>query len=326
MNARALSFEGHLEANLRAFDIRKDLLSVADLVELCFKDSLDADGKMYIRQMRRTAQSSKLLTMAIATSLSSEMPPGGFVWTEGQELVGNLSLIPVIAFGLRRYLIANVAVHPNHRRKGIASQLTSAALIKADKSGADEIWLQADKDNQAAQILYTQLGFVEKAQRTTWQTKASQVNSQAIDAQINVRHPRAEDWPQQLEWLKSNYPEHVQWNLPLNFKQFQPGFLGSVRRLLGDRQSRQWAATRGKQLLGILSWQSSSLQADRLWLASSEKNEAEALTALLANAHSKLRMGRSLLLNYPAYRGEDQFRKLGFSPMRNLVWMKYQDK
>ncbi len=326
MSARALSLEGHSASKLRAFDMRKDLLAVADLVELCFQDSLDADGRMYIRQMRRTAQSNKLLNMAITTNLSSEMPPGGFVWAEGAQMLGNLSLIPVIAFGKRRYLIANVAVHPKHRRQGIASQLTLAAINKARKSGADEIWLQVDKDNEAAQMLYSQLGFEEKAQRITWQAKASPVNSLPIATNVKIRQPKAEDWPRQLEWLKVNYPEHIHWNLPLNFNQFQPGFLGTVRRLLGDRQSRQWAATLDSKLLGVLSWQSSTLHADRLWLATSEKNEAEAVEALLSHAHLKLRMGRSVLLNYPAEQGEDQFRKLGFSPMRKLAWMKFQKK
>jgi ribosomal protein S18 acetylase RimI-like enzyme len=326
MSARALSFQSHSKDNLRAFDIRKDLLHVADLVELCFKDSLDADGRMYIRQMRRTAQSSKLLTMAIATSLSSEMPPGGFVWAEDGALVGNLSLIPVTAFGKRRYLIANVAVHPDHRRKGIARKLTIAALNKANNSGDEEIWLQVDSENEAAYALYQQMGFEEKAQRITWQTTASPEMAASKAKGVNIRLPKAEDWPQQVDWLKSNYPDHIRWNLPLNFKQFRPGFFGSVQRLLGDRQSRQWAATRGKQLLGILSWQSSTLKADRLWMAANQENEAEALNALLSHAHNTLRMGRALLLNYPAHRGEDQFRNFSFTPMRKLVWMLLQDK
>lgn len=50
MSARALGLHAELKSNLRSFDMRRDLLAVADLVELCFKDSLDADGRMYIRQ------------------------------------------------------------------------------------------------------------------------------------------------------------------------------------------------------------------------------------------------------------------------------------
>lgn len=304
--------------------MRRDLMAVADLVELCFKDSLDEDGRMYIRQMRRTAQSNQMLALAISAASSSNLPPGGFVWEEAGQLIGNLSLIPVAAFGKRRYLIANVAVHPEHRRKGIASELTLAAIRKVRGSGADEIWLQVDNDNQAAQNLYGQMGFQEQARRITWQAKALPEIALNQLSSINVRLQRPTDWPQQLDWLKNSYPENVQWNLPLNFKQFQPGFLGSMQRLFGDRHSRQWAATRKGQLLGVLSWQSSTLHADRLWLASNAENEAEAILALLAHAHVNLRLGRGLLLNHPAQRGESQFREMGFKPMRHLLWMQFK--
>ena len=323
MSARALSLKFPNNKHLRAFNIRQDLLAVADLVELCFKDTLDADGRMYIRQMRRTAKSSHLLTLVSSSALSSNLPPGGFVWEESGELVGNLSLIPFVAMGKRRYLIANVAVAPDYRRMGIASELTIAALKKAKQQGADEIWLQADADNQAAQKLYSKMGFISQAQRITWQAKPSPDLGLEQQNSLHIRLQLASDWPQQIEWLKKVYPDNVRWNLPLNFKQFQPGFLATVQRLLGNQHSRQWAATKKGQLLGLLCWQSSSLQADRLWLAIDEKYEEETILDLLAHGHLNLRRGRGLLLNYPANRGESQFRAMGFRPMRQLIWMQY---
>lgn len=323
MSSRALSLNQQNKKYLRAFNVRQDLLAVADLVELCFKDTLDDDGRMYIRQMRQTAKSSHLLNIASSSALSGNMPPGGFVWEESGQLVGNLSLIPVLAMGKRRYLIANVAVAPEYRRLGIARELTLAALENAKRKGADEIWLQADANNQAAQKLYLQMGFIARAERITWQTKASPDLGLENKSSIHVRLQRPNDWPQQIEWLKANYPANVHWNLPLNFKQFQPGFLGSMQRLFGDQHSRQWAATKKGRVLGILSWQSSTLHADRLWLASNEKFEEEAILALLAHAHLNLRLGRGLLLNYPANRGESQFRAMGFEVMRHLIWMQY---
>ena len=136
MSAQALTVEKAHAAHLRPFDIRSDLSAVADLVELCFKDSLDADGRLYIRQMRRTAKSGHLLNLAAAAGGSSNTPPGGYVWVEADRLVGNLSLIPVFSQGVTRYLIANVAVHPDFRRKGIARALTQAALEKVENGYA----------------------------------------------------------------------------------------------------------------------------------------------------------------------------------------------
>lgn len=52
----------------------------------------------------------------------------GFVWEENGQIIGNLSLIPSTKGGRRVVVIANVAVHPDHRRRGIAHELTQRAL------------------------------------------------------------------------------------------------------------------------------------------------------------------------------------------------------
>ncbi len=42
--------------HLRPLDVQRDLLAVADLIELCFASTMDADGEQYLRQMRRAAR------------------------------------------------------------------------------------------------------------------------------------------------------------------------------------------------------------------------------------------------------------------------------
>jgi len=83
MNAHALSLPKTTPANLRPFDVRRDLLAVADLVELCFANSLDTDGRLYIRQMRQAAHSGGRLS---AWS-NQEAPLMGMVWVEGGYVV-----------------------------------------------------------------------------------------------------------------------------------------------------------------------------------------------------------------------------------------------
>ena len=82
-------------------------------------------------------------------------------------------------------------------------------------------------------------------------------------------------------------------------------------------------ANKGEELLAILTWQSSSMQSDRLWLATSADNEAEAMPALLAHAHRHLRKGRNLVLNYPADRGNSMFEEASFTHLRSLIWMQH---
>ena len=162
--------EGYLSnRELRPLNMQSDLAEVADLIELCFSDTLDRDGRQYIAQIRAAAKNPKILGFPeyLGNSLA------GFVWEEMGKIVGNISLIPVQALQQRAYLIANVAVHPEHRRKGIAKALTHAALDYIKSKKIHSVWLQVNSDNPAAIHLYQSMGFLERARRTTWHSSAS---------------------------------------------------------------------------------------------------------------------------------------------------------
>ena len=49
---------------LRPLNIVRDLPGVADLVEKCFADTMDAEGRNYIQQMRRAGQDNAFLRWA----------------------------------------------------------------------------------------------------------------------------------------------------------------------------------------------------------------------------------------------------------------------
>lgn len=316
MSAQAITLNQTAPRNLRAFDMRRDLLPVADLVELCFAGSLDADGRMYIRQMRQAARNSPLLMT------QADLPMAGYVWQEKDAVVGNLSLIPHRHRGQRMFLIANVAVHPEHRRRGIARALTQAALQDVQRRGAAPTWLQVDDTNPPAVNLYRGMGFVERMKRTSWRAIPN-ANLHIATSGINVRGRQTQDWKQQQLWLAGNYPEDVRWQLPLDLNLLQPGWRGALERALRERQVEQWSAVKSKDLLGVLSWQSSSLEADRLWLAAPQGAEEEAIPGLMQQAYAKLRLGRPLALNYPSGRAESAFAAAGFHAARRLIWMNY---
>ena len=50
------------DVHLRLMEPQRDLLQVADLIELCFTETLDSDGFQYLRQVRAMARSSKWMT------------------------------------------------------------------------------------------------------------------------------------------------------------------------------------------------------------------------------------------------------------------------
>jgi len=57
--------------------------------------------------------------------------------------------------------LLNLAVHPTHRRRGIARALLTAALEEARSQGADVVWLEVRPSNAAALALYQSFGFEE---------------------------------------------------------------------------------------------------------------------------------------------------------------------
>jgi hypothetical protein len=109
---------GQLSHNIRPFNTYSDLTAVADLIELCFAGSQDRDGKRYLQQMRDFARSTDWLIRIPMAPEWAGSPCIGYVCEENGELIGNVSLVPYRIKRKCYYMIANVAVHPDHDGAG----------------------------------------------------------------------------------------------------------------------------------------------------------------------------------------------------------------
>lgn len=332
MSTITKSLSSHQSAgHLRTFDVNHDLGRVADLVEQCFADTLDQDGQRYLQQMRSAARNPSYLRWASMVAERTAMPLSGYVWEEAGQIIGNLTLIPHISSGRRIYLIANVAVHPQFRRQGIAVKLTERAIQHARERGAQMVWLHVRAENQVAIHLYQSLGFLEKAGRTTWYLDRQNLMGNNLDGELLEqirkyshirfvpRHPT--DWRLQRTWLRQGYPKEIAWHLSLRLIALQPGLWGFLYRTLNSMWLRHWSAYQDQRLLGVLSWQPSHTYADHLWLAASASTEAEAITALLLYARQQLSSRKPLSLDYPAGLAEDAIQQAGFRAHQILIWM-----
>ena len=123
MASFTISARAEQHANLRPLSILRDLPAVADLIEMCFSSTMDNEGKRYVQDMRRAGKDNSFLQWANRAAESTSLPLTGYVWEENGRIVGNASLVPFRNNHQRVYLIANVAVHPEYRRKGIALSL-----------------------------------------------------------------------------------------------------------------------------------------------------------------------------------------------------------
>jgi ribosomal protein S18 acetylase RimI-like enzyme len=311
---------------LRPFDVLRDLNAVADLVELCFADTLDPDGERYLRQMRDAARSASFLRWASSVSDQASLPLSGYVWEEDARIVGNLSLIPFRYDRKRYFLIANVAVHPDYRRRGIARALTSTAMQHALLRKAAGTWLHVRDNNEAAVNLYLSLGFRERARRTTWHSITQSQGIVLPDGDLarsgfSIGSRRNIHWPQQREWLNALYPPLLTWHLPVNLGNMVPGIRGIVGSLLAGTQQRHFVATRGDRLLATVTWQSGQAYSDYLWLAVPPIVDHSAIQALLSYTRTHLPPRHPLTLDFPAGVAIPPIQAAGFSTHQTLIWM-----
>ncbi|HNB53938.1 MAG TPA: GNAT family N-acetyltransferase [Anaerolineales bacterium] len=322
MTVITLPYQPPAHPHLRRFDLRRDLGPVADLIELCFSETLDEDGRRYIRHMRATARRSVLLSWAAMAQDQVSAPYSGFVWEDDGRVVGNLSHFAMPARGKKIYLIANVAVHPDYRKRGIARALTEAALTYSEEKKVDATWLHVREENDPAHHLYQSLGFIERTRRTTWIAHSVPDVAPVLVGPM-VGHRRGEHWPQQAYWLDQVHPPALDWYLPFKRNTFRPGLMGFFHRLLEDTYLKQWAVTWQGQLLGTLTWQRTNGSTDRLWLATPPEYEDTAIPALLAYARWEFPARRKLSLEHPAGRGVEAFKTFGFTKEQTLIWMEH---
>ena len=328
MTSVPLPARSHTSEHVRPLNVLRDLPRVADLIELCFANSMDSEGKSYVRQMRRASRDVSFMRWASNAIESASMPLSGFVWEQDGRIIGNASLVPFRHKGKRIYLIANVATHPEPRRQGIARILTERAMHHARQRGGDELWLHVRADNPGAVQMYSELGFVERARHTTWRvnkeadlTTTDPSRSNQAQSLPTVTQRYARFWPQQLTWLNRLHPEELSWYRSTNWNRLKPGLRNWLYRIFIEFDLRQWAVQKDGRLQGVLIWMPATRNSP-LWLACPQNADTESITFLLRKAQRDLGFRQRLSLEHPAGLQELAIREAGFSIVRTLIWMR----
>lgn len=312
------SFDPHI----RPINIRSDLAEISDLIEVAFADQLDAEGRDYLRHIRQIARGIGGYILDGNTPETSQFPFHGYVWEENGRIIGNLTLIPVRKQSTPNYFIANVAVLPELRGRGIARQLTDRAISHVVAHKGRRIYLQVRTDNPIAQHIYKTSGFEEFTRRTNWVFSRRSASRPLRDPSIRVTRRLKMDWPQQKDWLNLLYPPEVAWNLPFSMERLKPNLWGEVLNFFKGFSSRCWAARQDGHLVGLATWESGITGSDYVWLATSPVWEDAAITALLPVLQSSLIQTQRLMINYPAGRAVDTFKACGMQELNTLIWMK----
>lgn len=252
------------------------------------------------------------------------IPFNGYVWVLDGRVIGNLSLIPMRSNKGKVFLIANVAVHPDHRRQGIAGSLTETAIADCLRSEAASVWLHVRADNVGAVALYRGMGFIERERRTNWRALSSEILV-APSEDMAIQPRKTTHWSQQEAWLKQLHPQRLDWYLPLKLNKLRPGLVGMFHRAMSGDLIQQWSAVRDGSLRGVAAWVKSHTHNERIWLAADPKDPelTAGILAILVHLRKEIPPDREINIEYPADLGAEAFQSAGFKPRQTLIWMEY---
>ena len=183
--------ESPTSSGLRPVNLRTDLVPLADLIELAFADTMDSSGRAAVREMRSLSHLGPGLSVLLGMNDLAQGVGLGFVWIENGRLVGNTSIYPANLPGGSTWIIANVAVHPDYRGRGIARQLVQASLDmirRRSRSRQVSAVLQVEADNAVAFHLYQRLGFVAGTLVDAVAAQQHDAHALALQRSVDLHH------------------------------------------------------------------------------------------------------------------------------------------
>jgi ribosomal protein S18 acetylase RimI-like enzyme len=210
---------------LRPVNLRTDLRPLADLIEIVFADAMDEGGRAAIREMRYLSHMgyglnliSRLNDLALGMSL-------GHVYIADGKLVGNVSIYPAgYPKGMgSAWIIANVGVHPDYQRRGIARQLLEASLDMIRERRGKHAILQVNYDNMGAQRLYAGLGFVYERAWRTWRRSSFIKQPPPTSYTHHITRLRTSEWQSEYRLAQRTRPNQrggLGWLTPLHKSYF----------------------------------------------------------------------------------------------------------
>ena len=208
LSARPVASSAIIPDGIRPVNLRTDLRPLAELIELVFADSMDGNGRSAIREMRYLSHMgyglnviSRLNDLALGISL-------GYVYLKDGKLVGNVSIYPAdYPGGIGNvWILANVGVHPEFQRRGIARELVEASLEMIRKRQGKQIILQVNYDNEAALRLYDRQGFVYERAWCVWR-RSGFISSPYAGAQdFHITRLRHDEWQSEYDLALASRP------------------------------------------------------------------------------------------------------------------------
>jgi GNAT superfamily N-acetyltransferase len=309
---------------LQPVNLVHHLSGMADLIELCFGAEMDATGRGMIREMQFLSRSGPFLRLLSAVPLGQPAWNQGYVWLEEGRVVGSVSTQRA-ALRSTTWLVANVAVHPEHRRRGIAWALMGATLDYIQSQGGAEALLQVDDDNLGAVELYRRLGFARVTTQTAWTRPARLPPPAHEPAALEVRLRAPHEWHDQFDLAALVRPEGLAWSHPMRPALFRPSPWKALEHFLSGQTEEHWVIRTQDRLAGGLVVRINGPDGDRLTLLVHPQFAGQVERPLLIRGLRRLGMRPwATRIEHSAAdeRTSETLRSLGFQAHRTLRWMR----
>ncbi|MFZ4826644.1 MAG: GNAT family N-acetyltransferase [Phototrophicaceae bacterium] len=317
---------------LRPINLSTDLGQLADLIEHAFRQTMDASGKAAIQEMRHLSKIGGGLRLFGGLNNLAQGISLGFVWVENHQIVGNVSIYPAPDLPSdmgRTYIIANVAVYPDCRGKGIASRLMEASLQHIHERGGRRILLQVDMDNNVAHHLYHKMGFRDERAWIQWRRRgmvAPVLDYPSHQHAFYLRRYRNKDWKQvyQLaQQVRSQRQGGIDWLRPCHPQTFLTPLTKQVTNFLNMIQVERLVLEdlSSQTLSGWLQFESQlALSTHQVTLMTTPQPQVASL--LLGNIVRRHTL-QTLQLNHPYDDAitSAELESLHFKPTRHLINM-----
>ena len=229
---------------VRPVNLKTDLAALADLIEVAFADSMDSSGRAAVREMRALSRFRDRLggdrgdERSGAGNRSRLRVDTG--WAACRKCVDLSSESSQRHVG-QVWIIANVAVQPEYRGRGIARQLMLTGLEairnrRGARGSPAAAILQVEENNVAARNLYDSLGFVTEGTWRQWRRSASARIPPPLDnGQVYITKRRRGEWQAEYALAQRIRPHGLGWQRPLSNGLFRRSIMNGLNDLINMR-------------------------------------------------------------------------------------------
>lgn len=303
MLATPVAAQRQYRSGPRPINLGRDVRPVLALLNVSFGPVRDRQGRAVADRfsLSQSAPFARRLGMVKRGFIP------GFVWEESGQIVGNVTLLESPIRG--RYLVANVAVHPDYRRRGIARGLMHEALAHIQSWHGRQVFLQVESDNKAAIDLYRSMAFDEAGGVCRWQGSMNTLRL-GPPAEEDLGPPprllRGREWREARQLDRIGFDPDLNWPAPPPADYYKTGLWQRAGDLLNGRRQETWVfesrPDQGSHLIGLADIVSEWNRPHNLRLCIAPPFRGRLDGSLLRLAVGRLRRFRGgfVWLNYPA--------------------------